>query len=369
MTTGLASLPAIGPVLIACRIHLPKENAMLRMAAIGCGYWGPNLIRNFNAHPEVELVKICDTEEKRRTHMQGLYPAVDVVADYEKIIADDTIDAVVVATPVSTHYPLGKAVLESGKHLFIEKPMAASAAECDELNAIAAAKGLHVMVGHTFLFVPAVRKIHELYATGELGDMYYVNIRRVNLGIFQKDANVVWDLVPHDVAMLNYLFGEAPVRVSATGQCYVQKDKGLEDVAFVTLEYPSGMLANIHVSWLDPNKIREATFVGSKKMVVYDDVAMTDKIRIYDKGVDVMPHYDGFGEFHLAYRHGDILIPKIDGQEPLKVETSHFVDVVLGRETSLSDGELGSQVVEVLEKACRSIKDGGAPLELTHSTV
>ena len=342
---------------------------MLRMAAIGCGYWGPNLIRNFNNHPDVQLIKICDMDEKRRVHMAGLYPSVEVIADHNKIINDDSIDAVVVATPVSTHYPLGKAVLESGKHLFIEKPMAASAAECEELNTIAAARGLHIMVGHTFLFVPAVRKIRDLYTSGELGEMYYINIRRVNLGIFQKDTNVVWDLVPHDVAMLNFLFGSAPSRVSATGQCYVQKDKGLEDVAFVTLEYPDGMLANIHVSWLDPNKIREATFVGSKKMVVYDDVTMTDKLRIFDKGVDVMPHYDGFGEFHLAYRHGDILIPKIAQLEPLKVETSHFVDVVSGRTESLSDGVLGLHVVEVLEKACQSIKDGGAPLDLTHTVV
>lgn len=342
---------------------------MLRMAAIGCGYWGPNLIRNFNQHPDVELVKICDLDEERRAHMAELYPSVTITANVDDIVGDDSIDAVVVATPVSTHHPLGMAVLESGKHLFIEKPMAASAAECEEMNKAAAERNLHIMVGHTFLFVPAVRKIRSLIAEGELGDIYYVNIQRVNLGIFQKDANVVWDLVPHDVAMLNFLFESSPVRVSATGQCFVQKDRSLEDVAFVTLEYPTGQLAHIHVSWLDPNKIREATFVGSKKMVVYDDVAMTDKIRIYDKGVDVMPHYDGFGEFHLAYRHGDILIPKIDQVEPLRVETSHFVDVVNGKETSLSDGNLGLQVVEVLEKACASIREGGAPLDLAHSTV
>lgn len=341
---------------------------MLKMAAIGCGYWGPNLIRNFNAHPEVELTRICDLDEKRRNHMAGLYPQVDVVSDFHLITDDASIDAVVVATPVSTHYPLGKAVLESGKHLFIEKPMAASAAECEELNAIAASKGLQIMVGHTFLFVPAVRKIRTLMDEGELGDIFYVNIRRLNLGIFQRDANVVWDLVPHDIAMLNFLFRASPVNVSATGQCFVQTDKNLEDVAFVTLEYPSGQVAHIHVSWLDPNKIREATFVGSKKMVVYDDVAMTEKIRIYDKGVDVMPHYDSYGEFHLAYRHGDILIPKIDQLEPLKVETNHFVDVVMGREESLSDGYLGLQVVETLEKACISIKDGGKPQNLAYST-
>jgi len=342
---------------------------MLKMAAIGCGYWGPNLIRNFNAHPEVELARICDLDEARRRHMASLYPHAQVNDDHRAVLDDPAIDAVVVATPVSTHYPLGKAVLEAGKHLFIEKPMAASAAECEELIAVAKAQGKHIMVGHTFLFVPAVRKIRSLITARELGDIYYVNIRRLNLGIFQKDANVVWDLVPHDVAMLNYLFGSSPARVSATGQCFVQLDKQLEDVAFVTLEYPTGQVAHIHVSWLDPNKIREATFVGSKKMLVYDDVAISDKIRIYDKGVDVMPHYDGFDEFQLAYRHGDILIPKIDAAEPLKVETSHFVDVVMGREESLSDGALGLQVVEVLEKTCVSIREGGAPQALAHTVV
>ncbi len=342
---------------------------MLRMAAVGCGYWGPNLIRNFNNHPDVELVAICDLDAKRRAHMSGLYPQALVTDTFADVINDTSIQAVVVATPVSTHFPLGKAVLESGKHLFIEKPMAASADECRQLVNIAKTKNLQVMVGHTFLFVPAVRMIKDLIRDGELGDIYYVNIQRVNLGIFQKDVNVVWDLVPHDVAMLNYLFDSTPTRVSATGQCFVQREKELEDVAFVTLEYPQGQMAHLHVSWLDPNKIRNATFVGSKKMVVYDDVAMTDKIRIFDKGVDVMPHYDGYGEFHLAYRHGDILIPKIDQVEPLKVETSHFIDCVMGRDVSLSNGALGLQVVEVLEKACASIKDGGKPQELTFAKV
>ena len=342
---------------------------MLKMAAVGCGYWGPNLIRNFNSNPEVDLVAICDLDEGRRKHMGGLYPHARVTDDLQSVIDDESIQAVVVATPVSTHFPIGKAVLESGKHLFVEKPMAASAEECRQLCEIAKAGNLQIMVGHTFLFVPAVRMIHDLMAKGDLGDIYYVNIQRVNLGIFQKDVNVVWDLVPHDVAMLNYLFDSTPSRVSATGQCFVQREKELEDVAFVTLEYPSGQIAHLHVSWLDPNKIRNATFVGSKKMVVYDDVAMTDKIRIYDKGVDVMPHYDGFGEFHLAYRHGDILIPKIDQVEPLKVETGHFVDCVTGRDTSLSNGALGLQVVEVLEKACLSIKQGGVPQDLSFTTV
>ncbi len=342
---------------------------MLTMAAVGCGYWGPNLIRNFNNHPEVELKVICDLDPARRDHMATLYPHTRVTDDFASIIADESIDAVVVATPVSTHFPLGMAVLESGKHLFIEKPMAASSEQCLAMCRAAEERGLQIMVGHTFLFVPAVRKIRQLIHDGDLGEIYYVSIRRVNLGIFQRDTNVVWDLAPHDVAMMNYLLDGSPTMVSATGRCYVQKEKQLEDVAFITLEYPGDRIVHLHVSWLDPNKIRETTLVGSRKMLVYDDVAMTDKIRIYDKGVDVMPHYDGFGEFHLAYRHGDILIPRIEQVEPLKIETGHFVDCVMGRAEPLSDGWLGLKVVETLEKACLSIKEDGRPLPLAVQTV
>jgi len=335
-----------------------------KMAAIGCGYWGPNLIRNFNSLPEVELTTICDLDEDRCNHMSSLYPEITVTDDYMSIINDDSIDAVSVATPVTTHFPIGKAVLEAGKHLFIEKPMCANAEESRELIRIAEEKNLQIMVGHIFLFVPAVRKVKALIESGDLGDIHYVNIRRLNLGIFQKDANVVWDLAPHDIAMLNYLFDEAPLTVSATGKCYVQKDKGIEDVAFLTLEYPNNKIVSIHVSWLDPDKIRECTFVGSKQMLVYDDVSMTEKLKIFDKGVDIMPHYDDYSEFHLAYRHGDIIIPKIDQAEPLKIECAHFIDCINGKATPLSDGTMGLQVVEVLEKACISINEGGKPQQL-----
>ena len=335
-----------------------------KMAAIGCGYWGPNLIRNFNSLPDVELATICDLDEDRRNHMSALYSDITVTDDYMTIINDASIEAVSVATPVTTHFPIGKAVLEAGKHLFIEKPMCANAEESRELVRIAEEKNLQIMVGHIFLFVPAVRKVKSLIESGDLGDIHYVNIRRLNLGIFQKDANVVWDLAPHDIAMLNYLFDEAPLTVSATGKCYVQKNKDIEDVAFLTLEYPNNKLVSIHVSWLDPDKIRECTFVGSKQMLVYDDVSMTEKIKIFDKGVDIMPHYDDYSGFHLAYRHGDIVIPKIDQAEPLKIECAHFIDCINGKATPLSDGTMGLQVVEVLEKACISIKEGGKPQQL-----
>ena len=339
---------------------------MIKLGVIGCGYWGPNLIRNFAAQKDCQLAYISDLDEKRLGHVGMLYPGAVKTRDHEQILADPEVQAVVVATPMSTHYPLGRQVLEAGKHLFLEKPMATTSDDCRALNMLAAARGLHVMVGHTFIYTPAVRKIKTLMEAGELGEIYYVNISRVNLGIFQKDANVVWDLAPHDVAMLNHLFGADPVSVSAIGHCYVQKELGIEDVAFVTLEYPGGRLVHIHVSWLDPNKIRLCTFVGSRKMLVYDDVSPAEKIRVYDKGVDVQPHYENFGEFQLLYRSGDVFIPRLDTVEPLKAETSHFLDIVRGKVEPLSSGEHGLRVVQVLEGACRSMAENGRRVELRY---
>ncbi len=333
---------------------------MIRMAVIGCGYWGPNLIRNFNNVADCELRGIADLDAKRLDHVGRQYPQARKTLDYRELLRDPEIDAIAVATPVSTHYPLGREVLEAGKHLFIEKPMCASADDCRRLIDLAAARRLQIMVGHTFLFTPAVRKIRDLMQAGELGDIYYVNISRVNLGLFQPDINVVWDLAPHDIAMLNHLFGAAPHVVSATGRSYVRP--GNEDVAFLTLEYPGNQIAHIHVSWLDPNKIRQMTFVGSRKMLVYDDVSSLEKIRVYDKGVEKLSHYDSFGEFQLSYRYGDIVIPKIDQIEPLKVEAAHFINCLQGTEKPLSDGATGLQVVEVLEKACESIRGEGKPV-------
>ncbi|HPF71119.1 MAG TPA: Gfo/Idh/MocA family oxidoreductase [Candidatus Krumholzibacteria bacterium] len=340
---------------------------MLKIGVIGCGYWGPNLIRNFNALPDAEVAAIADLDEKRLGHVGLLYPGALKTTDHMRIIEDPSIDAVVVATPMTTHFRLGKQVLEAGKHLFLEKPMATTADDCRALNTLAAKQGRHVMVGHTFIYTPAVRKIKSLMDTGELGDVYYVNIQRVNLGLFQKDANVVWDLAPHDVSMLNFLFDGDPVRVSATGRCYVQQDLGVEDVAFLTLEYPNGRLAHIHVSWLDPNKIRNCTVVGSRKMLVYDDVSPAEKIRVYDKGVDVQPHYESFGEFQLLYRSGDVFIPRLDTVEPLRIEAQHFVDVINGKASLMSTGVHGLRVVQVLEQACRSIKEDGRPLDLVYN--
>jgi len=337
---------------------------MVTVGVIGCGYWGPNLIRNFNGLADVRLKTIADLDETRLHKVGLLYPNTAKTTNHRDILEDPEIEAVAVATPMSTHFPLGCEVLESGKHLFLEKPMATNSSDCRKLNEMAAARNLQIMVGHTFVYTPAVRKIKSLMDSGELGDVYYVNISRVNLGIFQKDANVVWDLAPHDVAMLNYLFRAHPVRVSANGRSYVQRDRGIEDVAFVNLEYSGERMAHIHVSWLDPNKIRTCTFVGSRKMLVYDDVSQSEKIRVYDKGVDVQPHYHDYGEFQLLYRSGDIFVPRIETTEPLKLETQHFLDVIGGQETNLSSGVEGEKVVRVLEGACQSMAEDGKPVDL-----
>ena len=339
---------------------------MINVGVIGCGYWGPNLIRNFHGQAGANLAMISDLDEKRLGHVGLQYPSTIKTTDYRDIINNPDIDAVVVATPMSTHYPLGMAALEAGKHLFLEKPMATSSKDCRRLIALAAEKKRALMVGHTFIYTPPVRKIKALMDSGELGDIYYVNIERVNLGIFQKDANVVWDLAPHDVAMMNFLFQADPIRVSCLGKSYVQSDLGIEDVAFLTLEYPGGTIVNIHVSWLDPNKIRKCTFVGSRKMLVYDDVHPSEKIRVFDKGVDVQPHYDNFGEFQLLYRSGDIFVPHLDNVEPLKAETAHFLDLIQGKVSCLSSGDHGLKVVQVLEQACESMKNQGVPLDLNY---
>jgi predicted dehydrogenase len=337
---------------------------MTGIGVIGCGYWGPNLIRNFNIQPDAELIAISDLDEGRLNHVGLLYPGTIKTTYYRDLIENPDVDAVVVATPMSTHFKLGMEALEAGKHVFIEKPMATNSEDCRTLIETANARGLKLMVGHTFVYSPPVRMIKSLLDEGELGDIYYVNIARVNLGIFQKDANVIWDLAPHDVAMLNFLFDSEPVAVSATGHCYVQKERGVEDVAFVTLEYPGGRLVHIHVSWLDPNKIRTCTFVGSNKMLVYDDVSPSEKIRVYDKGVDVQPHYEDFGEFQLLYRSGDVFLPHVDTYEPLKAEAAHFLEMIQGKVTCQSDGTHGLKVVEVLEAACQSLKEDGRRISL-----
>jgi predicted dehydrogenase len=313
--------------------------------------------------PGVRMKTAVDLNKERLRHISQLYHGVHATTSFDEVVEDPEVDAVLVATPVSTHHPLAKRSLLAGKHVLVEKPMAASIAEAEELNRIADDRGLTLMAGHTFLYTAAVNKMKDLISSGELGHIYYISTTRVNLGLFQEDINVVWDLAPHDVSILNYILGAEPESVAAQGQAYIQS--GIEDVAFLHLRYPGDIVAHTHVSWLNPDKIRRITVVGSKKMLVYDDVSTTEKIRVYDKGVTVQPHYDTFGEFQLSYRFGDIYTPRLDDNEPLKNECQHFVQCIQKRETPRSDGHSGLAVVRVMERACQSIRESGVQLPLS----
>lgn len=338
----------------------------IQIGVVGCGYWGPNLIRNFRSLPDCNLEMMCDLSEKRLSHLRILYPEVEGSIDYGHMLNGVNLDAVVIATAVRTHFPLAKASLLAGKHTFIEKPMAASAQECEELVEIARKKGLVLMTGHTFLYSPAVRKIKEIVASGDLGEIRYISARRLNLGLFQKDINVAWDLAPHDISIIQHIIGEHPTTVNCRGSAHITP--GIEDVTTMCLSYTGKRTAIIHSSWLDPRKVREMTIVGSKRMIVYDDVATLEKIRIFDARVECPPHYDTFAEFHYAYHYGDVYSPYIKQEEPLKTECQHFLDCIKQGTTPLSDGNKGLELVRILEASSESLKQGGAPVEFSKST-
>ncbi|MGQ9655200.1 MAG: Gfo/Idh/MocA family protein [Thermodesulfobacteriota bacterium] len=329
----------------------------MKIGVIGCGYWGPNLIRNFYQIPSCKGVVCCDTDETKLQRMTRLFPSIQTTTDYMDPLLDSEVEAVAVATPVHTHHVLGEAVLRHDKHLFVEKPLCNSSRRCLNLLNMARERDMVLMVGHTFEYTAAVNKVKEIVESGELGEILYVSSTRVNLGLFQQDINVVWDLAPHDISIVNYVLGKSPLGVNAQGTAHY--NKGIEDVATVTLNYDNGVIAFIHVSWLDPNKIRRTTFVGSKKMLVYNDIEAQEKIKIFDKGVEAPPYYDTFGEFQFSYRYGDIHIPRIDDYEPLKFELAHFIDCIEQRKIPRSDGYSGMKVVSVLEAAERSIKNNG----------
>jgi predicted dehydrogenase len=299
----------------------------------------------------------ADLNEDRLNHMRSLYPHIETTNDYLRILTRKDVDAVVVATPPETHARITIEALRAGKHVFVEKPLSLSTIDGAAMVEEARKAQRVLMVGHTFVYTAAVNKIKEVIASGELGDILYISTTRVNLGIFQESLNVVWDLAPHDVAIMNYILDASPESVATQASSYIRKN--VEDVAFLTLRYPNDVLAHVHVSWLNPNKIRSTTVVGSKKMLVYDDVSALEKIRIYDKGVTVTPHYDTFGEFQLSYRYGDILVPRLDDAEPLKVACQHFVDCIEKGTPVRSSGVHGLNVVRVLEAAVESIREDG----------
>jgi predicted dehydrogenase len=331
---------------------------MIKAGVIGCGYWGPKLARNLDEMPDVDLQWACDLSDERLAHMHELYPDTRCTTDYRQVLESDA-DAVVIATPISTHYRLAQEALAAGKHVLVEKPITASAAESECLVAEADRLNRVLMVGHTFEYNPAVEAVKEIVSSGELGDIYYINATRVNLGLFQPDINVVWDLAPHDVSILLYVLGMTPETASARGNAYVQRDKGIHDVAYLSLFFPNGVMADVRVSWLDPCKIRRYTIVGSEKMLVYDDTASDDKIVLYDKGVDIPPYSDTEEEFHLSYRQGDGVTYPIQWEEPLRKECQHLVDCIQQHKEPRSSGRVGLEVVRVLEAAQKSLLNGG----------
>jgi predicted dehydrogenase len=334
----------------------------IKVGVVGCGYWGPNLVRNFNLLPDCQLKMVCDTSEQRLKHLQGLYPDVQGATSYDVMLNGIGLDAVVIATSVKWHYPMAKASLLAGKHTFIEKPMASSSAECEELIELAEKKGVVLMTGHTFLYSPVIRKIKEIVDQGDIGDIRYICARRLNLGLFQKDINVAWDLAPHDISIIQHIMNEPPIAVNCRGCAHITP--GVEDVTMICLSFSKQRTAIIHNSWLDPRKIREMTIVGSKRMIVYDDVAQLEKIRIFDARVETPPHYDTFAEFQYAYHYGDVYAPYVKQEEPLKSECQHFLDCIKNGNTPLTDGKNGLELVRILEASSKSLLLGGAAVEV-----
>lgn len=335
---------------------MAEQTDRVKLAVIGCGYWGPNLIRNFINIPECEMSICCDLDENKLNRMKGLYPGIKTTQKLDDVLKSD-IQAVGIATPVNTHYPLAKACLEAGKHVLVEKPLTASSKEAEDLIRIAKANNVQIMVGHTFEYTASVNKIKDIVESGDLGDILYVNSVRVNLGLLQPDINVIWDLAPHDLSIILYVLGKTPNSVNAQGLAHFRKH--IEDVAMMTINFGDCM-AFVHNSWLDPNKIRKMVFVGSKKMLVYDDISQNEKIKIYDKGIESPTYYDTYAEFHFAYRYGDIYIPKVEEYEPLRRECTHFIECVRDNTTPKSDGFSGLRVIKILEAANVSINHHGA---------
>jgi len=329
---------------------------------IGCGYWGPHLVRNLHEIGEVDLLAVSDQQPQRLEYVASRYPGVQLFTDHRQLLARD-LDAVVIATPIHTHYSLARDALMAGKDVLVEKPMATSVFEAAELVRLAQEGGRVLMAGHTFVYNPAVRELRRLVQEGGLGRIYYGDAARLNLGLFQRNANVLWDLAPHDISILMHVLDEKPVMVSARGRAYVYAD--VPDVCYLELQFSSGASAHVHVSWLDPDKVRRLTLVGDRRMAVFNDVSSTTKLRIYDRGVE-RPSVDSYGEFEVAYRHGEIVIPYIAWREPLRLECEHFIECVRSGGRPISDGEQGLAVVAALEAAERSLRAGGlgVPVEM-----
>lgn len=335
---------------------------MIGVGVVGYGYWGPNLARNFFELEATRLVGVCDRDPARQKAAAARFPSAETFSDTAEMFARDDIDAVAIATPVHTHYPLALAALEAGKHVFVEKPMTSTSAESAHLIEVAEANGLTLMVDHTFLYTGAVQKIQHMISAGQLGEVYYYDSVRVNLGLFQSDVSVLWDLAVHDVSIMTHLIESRPVRVSATGMSHIQGQP--ENIAYLTVYFEDSVIGHIHVNWLAPVKLRRTLIGGSKQMIVFDDLEASEKVKIYDKGVTLNPSPDEVHRLLVGYRTGDMFAPKIDGGEALQVELAHFADCATTGKRPISDGRSGLEVVKILEAATASMARNGEPVAL-----
>ena len=333
---------------------------VLSVAVVGAGYWGKNLVRNFATAKRCSLKYVCDLDENLLAVQKKNFPFIETTTDLEEVLSDGEVDAVVVATDVPTHFEIAQKSLDAGKHTYVEKPLTSRASEAKRLVELAKEKKVKLMVGHLLEYHPAVSFLKEMIDKGQVGQPYYMYTQRVNLGIVRQDENAWWSLAPHDISVICYLLGSEPVSVAAYGQCFLQKD--IEDAVFTTIKFADGKMANVHCSWLDPHKIRKMTVVGSEKMVTFDDMEATEKIRIYDKGAAIKHDMTTSYADIISLRFGDIVIPKVPGGEPLGLECKHFIDCVLDNKPVRSDGIDGLRVVRVLEAGQKSLKNNGEPV-------
>lgn len=331
---------------------------MINVGVVGYGYWGPNLVRNFATSGRTAVTMVSDLDPKRLAVAGRQYPGISTTTDYHEILANPDIHAVAIATPVQFHFDIALAALQAGKHVLVEKPMAASAADCRRLIDEAARRKLILMVDHTFIYTPAVQKMRDLVQTGELGDIYYYDSVRVNLGLFQHDVNVLWDLAVHDLSIIEYVLGKVPVAVSATGISHVPGAP--ENIAYLTMFFEDSTIAHVNVNWLAPVKVRQTLISGSKKMVVFNELEPSEKIKIYDKGIVLNDDQEQINKMIAGYRTGDMLAPQLAGTEALAAEVAHFADCIETGATPLTDGEMGYNVVKVLEAASKSLAQRGA---------
>jgi predicted dehydrogenase len=332
----------------------------LSVGVIGYGYWGPNIVRNFHTQDDSQVSMVCDPRPEALSKAVKAYPDMAVTTDVQQILRSPNIDIVAVVTPVWTHFELAKAALENGKHVFVEKPFTATAAQAEELIEIAERKNLQIMVDHTFLFTGAVRKIKQLIDAGELGDLYYYDTTRVNLGLFQHDVNVIWDLAPHDLSIMDYLLPERAEGMVATGQRHIN---GVEDIAFLTLYFSSKLIAHVNVNWLSPVKVRTTMVGGDKKMLMWNDLENDEKIKVYDRGVNINSR-EGVYDLLVSYRSGDMWAPQVEATEALKLELGYFNECILKQEKPINDGHAGLRIVKMLQAADESLRNRGSQVRI-----